>query len=233
MAVSLTLQCAILSAIILWSILHIEALGPISLPDPLPPFPRGAAVKIVDVQRSPAPAHARSITVQPKQFTAPARTQSAAVAPAPVIEAPVVGQSGGGLGVMNGVLNTIADAADTLTRGTVPAIATRAAPAPKTPAIPEPLRRIGGDVLEARIINRVLPEYPPLARQMRVSGAVQLVGVISRDGQVKSLEVISGHPLLVKAALAAVQQWRYRPTMLNGEPVEVIAPITVNFLLAR
>jgi periplasmic protein TonB len=120
-----------------------------------------------------------------------------------------------------------------LTRGVVPAIANHAEPPPRTPAVPEAPRRIGGDVLEAKLINRVIPEYPPLARQMRVSGVVQLVGIIGRDGNVKSLAVISGHPLLVKAALSAVRQWQYRPTLLNREPVEVIAPIIVNFTLSK
>ena len=133
--------------------------------------------------------------------------------------------------MLDGVISGLADVADTLSRGIVPAIATRVAPPPSAPARPEPPRQIGGDVLEAKIINRVIPEYPPLAKQARISGVVQLVGVIGRDGVVKSLQVVGGHPMLVKAALSAVQQWRYRPTLLNGQPVEVIAPITVNFTL--
>lgn len=96
-----------------------------------------------------------------------------------------------------------------------------------------PRIRIGGDVQAARILHRVLPVYPPLARQARVSGAVQLLGVVGRDGRVAQLQVISGHPLLVRAALDAVQQWTYRPTLLNGEPVEVVAPIEVRFTLAQ
>jgi periplasmic protein TonB len=78
-----------------------------------------------------------------------------------------------------------------------------------------------------------MPVYPPLARQARIAGAVMLEGIIARDGTVKNLRVLSGHPLLAGAALEAVRQWRYRPTLLNGEPVEVIAPIAVNFVLGR
>jgi protein TonB len=93
--------------------------------------------------------------------------------------------------------------------------------------------RLGGRVLEAKIIRRVMPEYPKLARDMRVSGKVRLVGKIGRDGAVIDLKVIEGHPLLVQSALAAVRQWLYSPTLLNGEPVEVVAPIEVNFTLAQ
>ncbi len=84
---------------------------------------------------------------------------------------------------------------------------------------------------EAKLLRRVIPSYPPLARQARISGTVQLVGVIARDGTIEDLRVVSGHPLLVKAALDAVRQWVYKPTLLNGEPVEVICPIDVHFTL--
>jgi protein TonB len=73
--------------------------------------------------------------------------------------------------------------------------------------------------------------YPPLARQTRISGTVRLHAIIGKNGAVQQLEVISGHPLLVQAALDAVRQWRYRPTLLNGEPVEVDTTIDVIFSL--
>jgi len=92
--------------------------------------------------------------------------------------------------------------------------------------------RMGGDVQNAKMVRRVLPVYPPLAKQARVSGTVRLQGVISKEGTIQQLQVISGHPLLVPAALEAVKQWVYRPTLLNGDPVEVIAPIEVNFTLS-
>jgi protein TonB len=81
------------------------------------------------------------------------------------------------------------------------------------------------------IVNKVQPVYPPLARQTRVQGTVRLHAIISKDGSVQQLEVMSGHPLLVQAALDAVKQWRYRPTLLNGEPVEVDTTIDVIFSL--
>jgi periplasmic protein TonB len=93
--------------------------------------------------------------------------------------------------------------------------------------------RLGGDVQAAKIIRRVMPVYPQLARAARVQGTVQLVGMIAKDGTIVKLQVISGHPLLIAAAVEAVRQWVYRPTLLNGEPVEVIAPIEVHFTLAQ
>ena len=80
-------------------------------------------------------------------------------------------------------------------------------------------------------IHKVEPIYPALARQARVSGTVELLGVLGTDGRIHELKVLRGHPLLVNAALDAVRQWIFEPTLLNGQPVEVAAPITVNFIL--
>lgn len=104
---------------------------------------------------------------------------------------------------------------------------------PVKPAEPEPTPRVkvGGVVNMARIVRRVEPVYPTLARQARISGTVELTGVIGVDGRIRELQVVKGPPLLARAALEAVSQWVYEPTLLNGKPVEVIAPITVNFIL--
>src|SRR6266851_3830790 len=104
------------------------------------------------------------------------------------------------------------------------------APPPPKPKLTGPLR-VGGNVQAARIINRVQPVYPPLARQTRISGTVRLHAIIGKDGTIQQLEVISGHPLLQQAALDAVRQWRYQPTLLNTEPVEVDTTIDVIFSL--
>jgi periplasmic protein TonB len=87
-------------------------------------------------------------------------------------------------------------------------------------------------MMEGNLIYRVQPQYPPLARQARVQGIVVLRAVISREGKIENLQVISGHPLLVKSAIDAVLQWRYRPYFLNSEPVEVETQVTVNFTLS-
>jgi periplasmic protein TonB len=85
----------------------------------------------------------------------------------------------------------------------------------------------------AKLVNQVIPVYPQIAKIAGVSGTVQLLGTISKDGTIRNLQVISGNPLLVPAAVDAVRQWIYRPTLLSGEPVEVIAPIEVRFILSR
>ena len=87
-------------------------------------------------------------------------------------------------------------------------------------------------MMEGNLIYRVQPQYPPLARQARVQGIVVLRAVISRDGKIENLQILSGHPLLVKSAMEAVRQWRYRPYYLNNEPVEVETQVTVNFTLS-
>lgn len=93
--------------------------------------------------------------------------------------------------------------------------------------------RVGGGVAEANLIYRVQPVYPPIARSARISGGVEFTAIISKQGRIENLQLVHGHPLLVAAARDAVLQWRYRPTLLNGEPVEVVTDITVNFILSQ
>ena len=88
-------------------------------------------------------------------------------------------------------------------------------------------------MMEGNLIHRVQPQYPVLARQARVQGIVVLRAMISREGKIENLQVVSGHPLLVKSAMEAVLQWRYRPYYLNTEPVEVETQVTVNFTLSN
>jgi protein TonB len=86
-------------------------------------------------------------------------------------------------------------------------------------------------MLQGSLIRRVEPVYPPLARAARIQGPVVLAAIISTAGTIEHLQVLSGHPMLVNAALQAVGQWRYRPYVLNGEVIEVETQITVNFKL--
>ena len=102
--------------------------------------------------------------------------------------------------------------------------------APPPPPEPRPLRV--SRVMEGNLIHRVQPVYPVLAKMARVQGAVVLRAVISQQGTIEGLAVISGPPALVEAAVEAVRQWRYRPYYLNDEPVEVDTQVTVNFVLA-
>jgi TonB family protein len=92
--------------------------------------------------------------------------------------------------------------------------------------------RVSGPVEQAQLTSRIEPRYPVIAKQTKTEGTVVLHAIISRDGRITALEVVSGHPLLVQAALDAVRQWRYRPTYLGGEPVEVETKITVIFRLS-
>jgi len=99
---------------------------------------------------------------------------------------------------------------------------------PALPAASKPAFRTSS-MLQGSLVRRVDPVYPPLARSARVQGQVVLAAIISKAGTIQHLQVLSGHPMLVNAALEAVTQWRYRPYVLNGEVIEVETQITVNF----
>jgi len=138
----------------------------------------------------------------------------------------------GGIGVPGGVDGGVLHSllAETVAR------AMHLAPPPaqavkETAPAPPPRIKVGGLVQQGKILHQPMPVYPPLARAARVQGTVRLEGILGKDGRVRELRVISGHPLLAPAALEAVRQWIYKPTFLNGEPVEVVAPIDVNFTL--
>jgi protein TonB len=128
----------------------------------------------------------------------------------------VIGSTGTSPG-RNGVLDSIGSGFNTIV------------PPPSTPSVHPP--RVSR-VMEGNLIYRVQPQYPPLARQARIQGMVVLRAMISREGKIENLQVITGHPMLVKSAMDAVLQWRYRPYYLNNEPVEVETQVTVNFTLS-
>jgi len=88
-------------------------------------------------------------------------------------------------------------------------------------------------VQSAKLVRQPKPVYPPLARQARIQGQVKFTAIIGNDGTIQNLQLISGHPLLVQSAQDAVRQWVYQPTLLNGEPVQVITQIDVNFTLTQ
>ncbi len=137
----------------------------------------------------------------------------------PVASSPDVGNLGveGGTGTRGrGVFNSI---------GTSVEIAP-----PPPPALTQPLKV--SHLSEANLLHRVQPTYPPLARQARVQGPVELQAIISKRGTIENLVVVRGHPMLATAAVEAVRQWRYRPYLLNNEPIEVETEITVNFVLS-
>jgi periplasmic protein TonB len=162
------------------------------------------------------------------QAPAPTYTSTSIGIPAPIRRTqeappPPVDTTGGVVGgVPGGVPSEVLGSARS-----VPVLA-------KTPE-PAPIKRIrvASRVAEANLIHDVAPQYPPEAGRARVEGTVVLMAVIGKDGSVQDVRVESGLPLLAQAAIDAVKQWRYRPYMLNGEPVEVDSRITINFTLSR
>jgi protein TonB len=184
-------------------------------PPPPPPPPAAAPVRVVkQVQTDIVNGQLRTPTRIPKKIQ-----QIIEDAPPPSVAVQgVVGGVPGGIpgGTPNGVIGSILSA--------VPVAAPQLAP-PK-------IVRVSSGVSAGMLVRKVTPTYPPLARQARVQGSVMLEAVISANGTIEDLKVISGHPLLVKAAVDAVKQWRYRPYLLNGSPVEVQTQIQVNFTLA-
>ena len=98
--------------------------------------------------------------------------------------------------------------------------------------VPPGAVRVEGSVQQAKLVSHTPPVYPPLARQAQISGVVRLSVVIARDGTVRNIQVLSGHPLLVPAAIEAVRNWVYEKTLFNGQPVEVVTPVNVTFNVA-
>lgn len=193
-------------------------------PPPPPPPPAAAPVKM--------------IKVIPRQFDAGRLMAPKAIPkdiamikeeelPPPSASAGVVGGVPGGVpgGTAGGVIGGII--------GSVP---TAAPPPPPPVEVKKPTVqriRVGGQVQQANLIRQPKPIYPPLAKQARIQGVVRFNAIIGKDGTIQNLQLISGHPLLVPAAEEAVKQWLYRPTLLNGEPVEVATVIDVNFTLSQ
>jgi periplasmic protein TonB len=143
-------------------------------------------------------------------------------APPPMVATSgVVGGVPGGIpgGRLSGVIGGIVNATSNLA---VPKFA---------PVVPQRVR-ISQGVTKGLLIRRVEPSYPPLARSARVQGEVVLSAIISTNGDIENLQLVSGHPMLVPAALSAVKQWRYKPYLLNGQPTEVETTITVIFTLS-
>ena len=199
-------------------------------PPPPPPPPPAAAPPVRVVKVIPRQFDAGKLTM-PKIIPKDVATIKEEELPPPTSGvAGVVGGVPGGVagGTPGGVLGGII--------GSVPSAAPPPPPPPpKKDAPPPPPQRIkiGGNVQQAKLVRQPHPIYPPLAKQARIAGTVKLSAIISKDGTIQKLEVISGHPLLVPAALEAVKQWVYQPTLLNNEPVEVITQIDVNFTLSQ
>ena len=199
-------------------------------PPPPPPPPAAAPVKVVKVI--------------PRQFDA-GRLMAPKAVPkeiAVIKEEELPPPSAGAVGVVGGVPGGVPGGTPGgVIGGIIGSVPSAAPPPPPPPPVkaeaPKPVTpqriRVGGNVQQAKLLNQPRPVYPPLAKQARIQGVVRLNAIISKDGTIQNLSVISGHPLLVPAAMEAVKQWRYAPTLLNGEPVEVVTQIDVNFTLSQ
>jgi protein TonB len=220
---SFVLQVALIGVLVLIPLLFTEALPKTQLmtflvapPPPPPPPPPAAPVKVVkQIQTDIINGQLRTPTKIPEKVQMIKEEE----APPPMSSmAGVVGGVPGGVpgGQMGGVIGGIISSAPVA----VPKVAT-------------PQRvRVSQGVTQGLLIKRIQPTYPPLARQARIQGTVLLQAEISKTGDIQNLRLISGHPMLAPAAIEAVKQWKYRPYILNGEPVDVETQITVNFTLS-
>jgi len=218
---SFVLQAIIIGVMILIPLMFTEALPKTQLmtflvappPPPPPPPPPAAVVKVKPVETDIVNNQLRTPTKIPKKVEMIKEED----APPPQM-AGVVGGVPGGVpgGQMGGVIGGIISS----TPVAVPKVAVQRV-------------RISQGVTQGMVLRRVQPSYPQMAKIARVQGAVVLAAIIGKDGTIQNLHVVStASPLLNQAAIDAVKQWRYRPYILNGEPVEVDTTVTVNFTLS-
>jgi protein TonB len=217
LALSLSTQLLVLAVLLLLPLVYTQVLPGVSLrsvlaapaPPPVPPHQPRLLIK------TPARTQATRVFSLPAfavRELPPTHIESMAATPPDISAAKTTGvDPSEGI-----VINSVASAA--------PAIHTKAANRPV---------RIGGGVSEANLTHRVQPLYPPLARTTHVEGTVEFTATISKEGAIENLQLVRGHPLLVNAAREAILQWRYRPTLLNGYPVDVITDIIVRFTLGQ
>jgi protein TonB len=213
---SFILQIIALGIMILIPLIYTEALPKgqlttflVAPPPPPPPPPPAAAVpvhKVVEVNdtvlRQPTKIPQKVAVIKDEE-------------PTPT-NAGVMGGVPGGIpgGSMGGVIGGIIGSA----RANLPTVSVDRV-------------RVSSGVASGNLINKVQPLYPPIARTNRIAGQVVLHALISKSGNIENLQVVSGHPMLTQSALEAVRQWKYKPYLLNGEPVEVETTIQVNFNL--
>jgi len=227
--ISFVLQCLILGVLLIVPLMFTDELprqqlltmliAPPPPPPPPPPAAPAQVVKVIRVQsdimngelRTPSRIPAKVQMIKEEEMPPSLNTGGGVVGGVPG------GIPGGQLGgVIGGIISSTSHAI-------VPKLVK-----------PTPQRiRISQGVTSGLLINKVEPAYPVLARQARIQGQVLLSAVISKEGQIENLQVVHGHPMLVPAAIDAVKQWRYRPYLLNGEPVEVETEIIVTFALAQ
>lgn len=226
-AVSLVIQATAISALIVIPLFYTDVI-------PATVFKKlliAPVVRLAPIPLRPAPNTLVRSTprLNPKAFTAPVTIPKQINQPAEAASAPDIASVVG-----------VADASSSHDSGVIGILSSGNTAPPPPPATPvQPVKqpsgpvRYGGQVAEANLIQKVTPAYPAIAKSARVQGSVQFTALISKAGNIENLRLVRGHPLLIKAAEQAVLQWKYRPTLLNGTPVEVITDIVVNFTLAQ
>jgi periplasmic protein TonB len=185
---------------------------PISLSQPEPEHPAGRPHSGLTAA---SPSSAPQIFLQPPRIPDRIATGDDAAQPPALESGPYVAGPGGASG--QGVFGSPGT-------GVAPAIPAAPVPALQTVRL--------SHMSEGDLVHKVVPTYPPLARSAHIQGTVVLQAMISKSGTIENLRLLSGHPMLAPAAIEAVRRWRYRPYILNSEPVEVETQITVNFSLA-
>lgn len=225
---SFLLQCMFLGALLLVPLYFTQELPKSQLltflvappPPPPPPPPAQQMDKVMKQIQSDLLSGGELRT--PTRIPAKVQMIKEEEAPAPMpISSGVVGGVPGGIpgGQLGGVIGGIVNSTSNL-----PYI-------PKLRAVMPQRIRISQGVTKGMLVHQVQPEYPTIAKSARISGEVVLKAIVSKEGEIQDLQLVSGHPMLVKAAIEAVKQWRYRPYLLNGQPVEVETTITVIFSL--
>jgi protein TonB len=223
-AVSLALQITLVAVALIVPLLHVASLDlPLRLQIRLP-------VEKVDLKARPEPKTAPNpVQGVSRPIFHLLREEFPTAVPRhidPAPDAPEIGNGDATPGPAVPALGSMLREAVVIQPPPAPIVKASAPP----PSAPVP---VGGDVQAGMLLFGPKPAYPRIAITTRAEGTVRIQAVIGRDGATRNLQLISGPPLLVAAAMEAVRQWRYRPTLLNGQPVEVITVIDVNFTLSR
>jgi periplasmic protein TonB len=227
---SITLQCLVLGVVLVVPLMFTQVLPKQQLltmlvapPPPPPPPPPAAAIPAAQIVRHVDSDLMNGGLRTPTRIPQKVEMIRETEAPAPLMTEGVVGGVPGGIpgGQPGGVIGGIVSSTSHLS--SMPRL---------VPEVPKRIR-ISQGVVAGMAIHKVEPTYPVVARQARIQGEVVLAAIISKEGTIRNLQVVSGHPMLVPAALQAVQHWRYRPFLLNGEPVEVETTINVTFRFAN
>lgn len=222
---SVVIQIFALGILILIPLLYTEALPKqemlgwlVAPPPPPPPPPPPAAEPVKRVVR-------RVTMMDAGKLRAPTKIPKSVA----IIKDEPIPQEDVGFGVVGGVPGGVPGGqAGGVLGGVLGGMPSPVAPPPRE----TPKRiRVSTGVQEAKLVRRIQPVYPPIAKQARIHGTVELEALIARDGTIQNLQVLNGHPLLAQSAVDAVRQWRYEPTLLNNEPVEVVTLINVVFRL--